>query len=144
MNMFLFNNKKQISFENALLFADEKNIKEIREKNRNLLALNEILSLDRIASVYYPVIDTDKFEIKAYYATNIIYGSNIDIDYSSKFDLVDKYNINDILMRYNSALNINNFRYLDTYLKNHVFLNYPSNFISSSDFNVKKFIQKLI
>lgn len=143
MNMFLFKNKKQISFENTLLFADEKIIKEIREKNRHLLALNEILSLDRIASVYYPVIDTNEFAIKAYYATNIIDGSNIDIDYSNKLDLVDKYNISDILMLYNSALNIKNFRHLNTYLQNRVFLNYPSNFISSADFSAKKFIQKI-
>ncbi|MFW4370930.1 MAG: hypothetical protein EHV01_003195 [Spiroplasma sp. hy2] len=49
-----------------------------------------------------------------------------------------------MLVRFNAALNIKNFHKLDYYLEQKLFITYPASFISSDQFNLKKFATKLI
>ncbi len=49
-----------------------------------------------------------------------------------------------MLFRFNAVLNINNFIKLDNYLEQKLFITYQASYISSDQFNLKKFLTKLI
>ena len=144
-NITTADNRNNIEYENQVIFADIAEIREIKTQKRNILALNESANLEKIISLFYPVINVDdNYQVEFNYTSNLVNGSTLESFYDNDLKNVFLKTEQHILSRFNAALNIKNFKKLDDYLERKVFISYSANFIASEIFNLKKFATKLI
>ncbi|WP_426605680.1 EAL domain-containing protein [Spiroplasma endosymbiont of Glossina fuscipes fuscipes] len=144
-NIATADNRLNIEYLNQVIFVDPGHIKELSNQKRSILALNEHTQLEKIVSLYSPIVNVnDDFKLVYHYSNNLVDGVDSDLIFTKNTSNFGGLVHETMLVRFNAALNIKNFRKLDNYLEQKLFIIYPASFIASEQFNLKKFATKLI
>lgn len=144
-NITTADNLLNLEYSNQIIFIDPENIKELSNQKISILALNEHIQLEKIVSLYSSIINVNGGLTLAYhYSSNLVDGVDSDLIFVKDSNTFCGIVHETMLARFNAALNIKNFRKLDNYLEQKLFITYPSSFIGSDQFNLKKFVTKLI
>ncbi|WHQ37214.1 EAL domain-containing protein [Spiroplasma sp. SV19] len=144
-NIATADNRLNIEYLNQVIFVDPEHIKELSNQKRSILALNEHTQLEKIVSLYSPIVNVNNdFKLVYHYSNNLVDGVDSDTIFTKNINNFGGLVHETMLVRFNAALNIKNFRKLDNYLEQKLFITYPASFIASEQFNLKKFATKLI
>ncbi|ELL44792.1 EAL domain-containing protein [Spiroplasma melliferum] len=144
-NIATADNRLNLEYSNQIIFIDPENIKELSNQKRSILALNEHIQLEKIVSLYSPIINVNNgLKLAYHYSSNLVDGVDSDLIFAKDSNVFGGIAHETMLARFNAALNIKNFRKLDNYLEQKLFITYPASFIASEQFNLKKFATKLI
>ncbi|AGM25552.1 EAL domain-containing protein [Spiroplasma chrysopicola] len=144
-NLFAAENRLNLKYNNQVIVVNPASIMALNRQKRSILTLNENVSLQKILSLFSSVIDVNnQFSVLGHYATNLINGNEVDSFLDQNIENVTDTIHEEVLLRYNAALNIKNFRKFKEYLNYQLFLTYSASFLASKSFNLKKFVAKLI
>ncbi|AOG60049.1 hypothetical protein SHELI_v1c00940 [Spiroplasma helicoides] len=135
--LFSSNEFKNVTIVDPMKVMNEKN------KNKKILTLNEIVSLNNCVSVFQPIYNGSTKNFDFFYLNNSIDGIEVNSSlFEPRWEVIKKYGLVSLFLRYlalNSAKSIAKYKnqnYINV-------INYDSIFVSSDGFDYEVFILKL-
>ncbi|AGR40776.1 EAL domain-containing protein [Spiroplasma taiwanense] len=138
--------------QNLVLNKDQNNvivnpIEILNEQNKNkkIISLNEVANLNQFVTLFEPIFNLSINDFDSYFLNGLIDGVEINSDlFEEKFKLINDMGLTSLFLRF---ISLQALKKLSKQNKNilgkQIFLNYDSDFLSSTEFNVDEFILKL-
>ncbi|WP_158500502.1 EAL domain-containing protein [Spiroplasma turonicum] len=144
-NNYLIKNQATI-VDDFNLIAKPNEILLDKNKIRKIASLNEVVNLNLHTTLYEPIYNIINWSFEGYYLNGMINGEEFD---SSNFKpnekLIDDMGLSSLFLRYISLNSLKDLsrKYSKEIIQKLIFVNYDSDYLSSSEFDKDEFLFKL-
>ncbi|AHI52434.1 EAL domain-containing protein [Spiroplasma culicicola] len=145
-NLYELNNyvRNDVNLNNQdLILVDPKEVVLEKNKNKKILTLNEIVSLNHVSSIFDPIYDSTINDFEYLNINSMVEGIEMNSSlFKPKAKDINEYGLSSLLKRYTALTSIKDIhKYKITSQK--VFLEYDTNYIATEEFDIKVFLAKL-